>query len=131
MSIDTNLALRVLTDGESAEAKKALAFIERAKPGSVMVADVVFFECAWVLAGKSYQFDRPLIAKLLLRLASIPQINCNWGLLERALPYYLKHPAISFIDSCLVGYAELGDATPLVTFDKKLAKAFPESVVIL
>jgi predicted nucleic acid-binding protein len=96
-----------------------------------MVADAVFFECAWILGGEIYNFNRVLIGKLLLQISDIPQINCNRAMLERAVPLYVMHPNISFVDACLSAYAELNNATPLLTFDKKLANALPKSVRIV
>ena len=106
--------------------EKIFALIDESKPGGLAIADVVFFECAWILGGKMYGFERALIGKLLLQVAAIPQINCNRALLEQAVPVYIKHPRVSFIDACLATYAELNGATPLLTFDKNLVKALPK-----
>ncbi len=130
-SFDTNIVLRLILQDAPQQTDKIIDRIEKAKPGSIMIADAVFFEIVWVLSGSIYEFERPLIAKLLLQITEIPQINCNRNLLERAVPLYVKHPEISFIDACLAVYAELNNAAPLVTFDKKLAKALPQTVTEL
>lgn len=131
ITLDTNLVLRLLVRDVPSQVNKIINLIDHAGPESLAVPDVVFFECAWILAGSLYQFDRSLIGKLILTIADIPQINCNRAMLERAVPLYIKHASISFIDACLVTYAELNSATPLVTFDKKLAKALPKMVKVL
>ncbi len=80
------------------------------------------------MQGQSYRLDRAILASLLLRLASIDQINCNRIMLERVVPLYMEHPGRSFIDLALAVYAELNGATPLLTYDRKLAKALSELV---
>lgn len=131
VSIDTNIALRLLLRDVPHQLDKIINLIDGSKPGSLMVADAVFFECAWILSGKMYGFDRELTGKLLLQLTNIPQINCNRTMLKRAVPIYVTCPSISFIDACLTIYAELNDATPLLTFDKKLAEALPKTATRL
>lgn len=131
ISIDTNIVLRLLLRDQPAHTEKIVAIIDESRPGNIMIADAVFFEVVWVLSGKLYKFDRSLIGKLLNQIAAIPQINCNRNLLEQAVPLYIKHSDISFIDACLATYAELNQATPLLTFDKQLASALPKTVTRL
>ena len=40
---------------------------------------------------------------------------------QQALPIYQAHSSLSFTDVCLAIYAQLNDALPLCTFDKKLS----------
>jgi predicted nucleic-acid-binding protein len=124
-SLDTNIVLRVLLQDQPQTAARIMDMIEKANTNSLAVADVVLFETVWVMQGGSYKLDRELIAKLLQRFVRIEQINCNQVLFEMVLPLYVKHPGLSFIDVALACYAELSDATPLLTLDKKLAKALP------
>ncbi len=126
ISIDTNVVLRLLLGDQPSQTEKIIALIDKAKPGSIMIADAVFFEMVWVLSGKPYDLDRALIGKLLRQLMTIPQLNCNRNLLEQAIPRYLAHLDISFIDACLATYAELNQATPLLTLDKRLISALPK-----
>jgi len=130
-SLDTNIALRLLLQDVPQQLDKVVALIDGSKPNSLSVADAVFFECVWILSGKMYNFDRSLIGKLLIQIADIPQINCNRAMLIKAVPLYVNDPQISFIDACLTVYAELNGATPLLTFDKKLASALPKTTAIL
>lgn len=131
VSLDTNIVLRVLLQDQPTVAAKIMDMIEAANANSLAVADVVLFETVWVMQGDSYKLDRQLIAKLLERFIRIEQINCNRALFARVLPAFVKQPAVSFIDIALAGYAELNDATPLLTLDKKLAKALPQKVRVL
>lgn len=130
-SIDTNLVLRIMLQDIPEQKEKVFDLIDSSKSHSLLVEDAVFFECVWVLSGKMYAFDRTLIGKLLLQVSNIQQIKCNRAMLERAVPLYVKHSQISFVDACLAAYAELNDAKPLLTFDKKLARALPQAVSIL
>lgn len=130
-SIDTNIVIRLLLRDVPDQLDKVNTLIDGAGQNSLVVADAVFYECVWILSGKMYGFDRELIAKLLLQVADIPQINCNRAMLEKALPLYASHTKISFIDACLSVYAELNDAKPLLTFDKRLALALPQTITRL
>jgi predicted nucleic-acid-binding protein len=126
-SLDTNIALRLMLHDSPQQMDKIIALIDGSKSGSLAMADAVFIECVWILTAKMYGLDRELIGKLLLQVAGIPQINCNRAMLERAVPLYVNNPNISFVDACLAVYAELNDATPLLTFDKKLVRALPST----
>ncbi len=130
-SIDTNIVLRLLLRDVPDQLDKVNILIDSAGQNGLVVADAVFLECVWILSGKVYGFDRELIAKLLLQVTDIPQVNCNRAMLEKALPLYASHTKISFIDACLSVYAELNDAKPLLTFDKKLASSLAQSVASL
>ena len=130
-SLDTNIALRLILHDVPEQLNKAIDLIDNSKSRSLGMADAVFFECVWILSGKQYNFGRELIGKLLLQVADIPQVNCNRVMLEKAVPLYINHKKISFVDACLAVYAELDDTIPLLTFDKKLASALPISVSIL
>jgi predicted nucleic-acid-binding protein len=130
-SLDTNIALRLLLRDVPEQLGRIEALIDNSKPGSLAIADVVFFECAWILAGKIYNFNRELIGKLLLQIADIPQVNCSRAMLEKAVPLYVSYTSISFIDTCLSVHAELNNAAPLLTFDKRLARVLPETTQLL
>lgn len=130
-SLDTNITLRLLLQDVPEQLNRVITLIDSSKPNSLLVADAVFFECVWIMSGKMYNFDRTLIGKLLIQVTEIPQINCNRAMLEKAVPLYVANNQISFIDACLVAYAELNGATPLLTSDKKLVAALPKAVAIL
>lgn len=121
-SLDTNIVLRFLLHDNPVQSPQITQMIAAARPNSFAVADAVLFECVWVLQSGNYQFDRQLIGDLVLRLTRIEQISCNRVMVERVVPLYLKHAAISFIDLALVVYAELNNAQPLLTYDKKMLR---------
>lgn len=129
-SLDTNALLRLVL----ADIPQQTAAVEELLANTTQkyaVADMVFAEIVWVLQGKVYGYDRPRIAANLKSIVAIRNIKCNRVMLEKAIPLYISHPKISFIDACLSVYAELNEATPLLTFDKKLALALPETVSTL
>ena len=125
-SLDTNLLLRLFLGDVPDQAEKIGNMLAAAKPNSFEVADAVLFECVWVMSGPMYGLDRRIIADIMMQLTRIPQIKCNRALIERVVPLYVRHPRLSFIDVCLVTCAEFSDALPLLTYDKKLAKALPK-----
>ena len=126
-SLDTDIVLRLLLQDHPVQSPQITDMIERSGPNSFGVADVIIFECVWILQGPAYQFDRDLIADLLARFIHIDQINCNRTLFERVLPLFVKHPAVSFIDLALAVYADLNNALPLLTYDKKLVRQLPQA----
>lgn len=130
-SLDTNITLRLLLRDVPEQLDKVLTLIDTSKRNSLTLEDAVLFECAWIMSGKMYKFERDHIGKLLLGLTGIPQIICNKAMLEKAIPLYVSHKEISFIDACLTAYAELNNSLPLLTFDRKLAETAPKLVTEL
>jgi predicted nucleic-acid-binding protein len=129
-SLDTNALLRlVLADIPKQTAAVESLLVDTSQ--KFAVADMVFAEMVWVLQGGVYGYDRQRVATNLQSILAIKHINCNRTMLEKAIPLYVSHPKISFIDTCLSVYAELNDATPLLTFDKKLVSALPKTTTIL
>jgi uncharacterized protein len=130
-SLDTNVVLRLLLGDVPQQAEQVKQLLLQAKPGSFAVADGVLFEIVWVLSGPLYNLGRPLIAEMLLQLATMPQIRCDRRLIERVVPYYTRNAGVSFIDAWLAIQAELAGAAPLLTYDKKLAAALPSQVDLI
>ncbi|MGH3545221.1 MAG: PIN domain-containing protein [Mycobacteriales bacterium] len=124
-SLDTNLLLRLVLSDVPAQARAVEKLLQQ--PGqSYAVADMVFAEMVWVLQGAPYQFTREQIASNVTELASMSQIKCNRPLLEHVLSCYTAHPELSFVDVFLCLNAQSQGATPLLTYDKRLAAALPE-----
>ncbi len=117
-SLDTNVLLRLLLQDVPLQHKAAVQLLTSG--GNFSVADTAFVEVIFVLE-RNYQLTRPQISEAVKGLASLAELNCNHDLLENALPVFEAHPSLSFEDCCLAVYANLNDAEPLWTFDKKLA----------
>jgi predicted nucleic-acid-binding protein len=118
-SLDANVLLRLLLNDIAGQNKAVIKLIQDSK-SQFAVADIAIIEVTFVL-DRYYKFTRSQIVEALDGLASLAMINCNRELLEKALPLFIKHPSLSFEDCCLATYAELNQARPLYTFDKKLA----------
>ena len=129
-SLDTNTLLRLVL----ADIPKQTTVIETLLADTSQrftVADMVFAEIVWVLQGRSYGYDRERIATNIQSILAIRHIYCNREMLEKAVPLYVSHAKISFIDACMSVYAELNNATPLLTFDKKLVSVLPKTTAVL
>lgn len=129
-SLGTNTLLRLLL----ADVPSQTGIVEKLLTDTsqkFVVADMVFAEIVWILQGKQYNYERQRIVTNLESIIAIKHFNCNRIMLSKAMPFYLTNKKISFIDACLTAYAELNDATPLLTFDKKLAEAAPKIVTLL
>ena len=121
-SIDTNLILRLLLDDVEEQRAATLKVLQ--KHDTVAIADLAITEAVFVLE-KVKKIPRAYIETLLESLLANQHLVFNRSLIEQVIPYYLKHPAISFNDCCLAVYAKSNGQTPLLTFDKKLARQLP------
>lgn len=122
LALDTNCVLRWLLQDNKDQANVVAQYLETS-PSKLHVADMVFAEAVWVLK-KFYEFDDELIEGFMRKLVEHDKINCNRALFGQVLDHINTSPKVSFVDTCLVFYAGLGDAK-LLTFDKTLAKKFP------
>jgi predicted nucleic-acid-binding protein len=127
-SLDTNVVLRLLLNDEPSQHTAAAKLLE-INSGQFAVADLVVTEVVFAL-GRYYNFSRPQIAEAVSGLMQLPIINCNRALFERALALFEAHHGLSFEDCCLAVYAELNQAEPLYTFDRKLANQAPNAKLV-
>lgn len=118
-SLDTNAVLRLLLN-DIPEQHLAVKKLLAQAAGQFSVADTAIIELVFALQ-RYYDFSRPQISEAATGLMQLKEINCNRTFFERALPIFVEYPALSFEDCCLAACAELNDAKPLWTFDKKLA----------
>jgi predicted nucleic acid-binding protein len=118
-SLDANVVLRLLLNDVPDQHAAAVALVESADAPFV-VSDVAVIEVVFALC-RHYEFSRAAAAEAIEGLMSLTQIDCNRVMFERALPFFTGHPKLSFEDCCLTTYAELSNAEPLWTFDRKLA----------
>ena len=118
-SLDTNIILRLLVGDVPSQTALAEQLID-ATDGQLAVADLAVIELEYVLR-VNYKFTRAEIADLIEGFLLNPKINSNKSLFAAALPLYLAQPKQSLTDCLLAMYADLNQALPLWTFDKKLA----------
>jgi len=119
-SLDANAILRLVLNDIPAQHKAVVKLLDK-HDGQFAVADVAIIEVVFVL-NRYYNLPRSVVCEAIDGLIGLPQLNCNRALIKKALPLYKKHPKLSFEDCCLAVYADLNDASPLFTFDQKLAK---------
>ncbi len=128
-SLDTNVVLRLIVGDVETQRARAMELVQGSKT-QLAVADIVFVELEYALT-KHYEFSRKEVASLLGAFAGHPKINCNRSLITAVLAQYVHHPALSFTDIALSVYADLNQATPLWTFDKKLATQSPHAKLLV
>lgn len=119
-SLDTNVLLRLILRDVPDQHAAAVRLI-KGSPGQLSIADMAIVEVAFVL-GRNYGFSRMAIQETLDNVLALPLINANRGLFSRAFPMFVKNPGLSLEDCCFAAYAESNGATPLWTFDRKLAR---------
>ncbi len=118
-SLDANVLLRLLLN-DVPDQHAAVESLFENSVGQFAVADTAVIEIVFVLE-RHYKFSRPAIADAVEGLMSLTGVTCNRALFEKALPLFTRNPGLSFEDCCLATYAELNNAKPLWTFDRKLA----------
>ncbi len=127
-SLDANILLRLLLNDVPAQHQAATKLLKEAD-SRFAVADTALIEVAFVLE-RNYQLNRSQIVEAIEGLMALAEINCNRILFETALPFFKPNPSLSFEDCCLAAYAELNDAVPLWTFDKKLSSQISSAKLI-
>lgn len=117
-SLDTNILLRWLLKDIESQAVAADKLL--ASNDTFDVADAAISELVYVLE-KGAGMPRTQITENIMVVLGQANIRCNRALYKTLLPLYVKHPGVSFNDCYLAVHAERSRATPLYTFDKKLA----------
>jgi predicted nucleic-acid-binding protein len=127
VSLDTNVVIRLFIQDNQRQSEAALTALE--KYDSIYISDIALVETVYGLA-YHYKLGRKEAVKRIETLLGLPKINCNKLLFRQALPFFVAHPALSIEDCCMATYAELNNATPLLTFDKKLANQLPHTELL-
>lgn len=118
-SLDTNILLRLLLNDIPTEHDAVVELLERAQ-APFLVCDTAIIEIIFVLV-KQYGYTRLQVEEVVKGLIALPELRTNREVFELALSEYASRPALSFEDCYLAASAELAGATPLWTFDRKLA----------
>lgn len=129
-SFDTNTILRLILGDVPKQQKAVLDLMVHHKSQQFAVADTALIETAFVLS-REYKFSRTDVANALQDFMNLSQINCNRVMFDKALRLYVNHAALSLEDCALAIYAELVDATPLYTFDRKLASDVKSAQLVI
>lgn len=123
-SLDTNLLLRYIWKDIPSQTKKAEKLLND-QSQIFYISDLVIAEVVFNLQGTDA--PRKNIVGILRQLFSMKNIRVNTALMERVLPFYEEHPALSFVDCCAAFYADINGREPLWTFDRKLANQHPSA----
>ncbi len=122
IAVDTNVIVRSLMDDDveqSAAAKRLLDGLTTHNPG--FVCREVLIELVWVLE-RVYKLPRATIGAAILELiASGDLIVENERAMTHAAYRYMQS-GIDFADLMILAAADEHGATPLYTFDRKLAR---------
>lgn len=127
ISIDTNIVIRLCIYDDPLQSDLANNLFD--SHSSIHISDLSLVESAFVLT-KHYKLSRAQTCHTLRNLISQPNINCNKELFKQAFEAYENHPSLSLEDCCLTLYAQLNNAAPLFTFDKKLANQLPNTKLL-
>lgn len=123
-SIDTNALLRLIINDVPDQSKAMVQLLMQA--GVFYVEDIAIIETAFVM-DRYYSIPRKGIEYAMSTLLEHKKLIINQMLLRGAMGLYINHPAFSIEDCFLTTYASLKKATPLWTFDKKLALQSPSA----
>ncbi len=129
VSFDTNLLIRWILQDVPEQAARVITLLKDSDIKEVHIADMAIAEVVWILSSRRVGYSRADVVEVLGIIFKYPKIKYNQTLFEGVLPFYVAHPAISFVDACLAGYANL-NTTQLLTFDKKLSRQSKNATLV-
>ena len=129
-SIDANILVHGILGDNLDQREKIWQFLS--EPDSIhRVFDIAISEAIYVM-DTFYEQTRVEIAKNLSLFFEQfdDRLEFNQTIIKMILPFWVEHPSLSFND-CYMGFtAELENAEPLMTLDKKLAAQHPSAKLI-
>ena len=123
-SLDTNILMRYIWKDVPSQYEKAAKLLDDTEQ-IFYISDLVIAEVVFNL--KADHLHRKSIVGILENLFSKENIRVNQLITDVVLPFYTKHPALSFVDCMAAFYAESENKEPLWTFDRKLASQHPSA----
>jgi len=127
-SVDTNVLLRAaidVGDGQTLAARALLASPDR----TFVIHLLVFAEFVYAVTSH-YGMTRDQAATLVRWLVNIESVDCPRDLIQASIDHYQTHPKLSFEDCLLAEQARIENASPLWTFDTKLANQHPAAQLL-
>jgi predicted nucleic-acid-binding protein len=116
IAVDTNLLVRVLTNDDPVQAKRAIALLGA---GPVWIAKTVLLETEWVLR-YTYDLDALAIGDAFTKLLAVPGIDVEHrAAVELALGWH--QGGMDFADALHLASSETAKA--FASFDRSMAKA--------
>ena len=121
-SIDTNIIVHGIIADPQSMRERIWDFLEQSDCLH-RVFDLTIAEAIYVM-DSIYEQSRTQIAEnLTLFLNQFgDKLDYNRTITKMILPFWVKHPSLSYNDCYLAFMAELANVEPFVTLDKKLAK---------
>ena len=124
-SLDTNIILRWILGDVTSQTKITDKLINSGK--NLRVSQLVIAEVVYILEAKG--FSRQEVYQTMTRVLAQRDLYIERSTISPALYMYLEYPGVSFVDACLVFDAQENYATPLYTFDRKLANKSKNCVI--
>lgn len=115
--VDTNVLIRHLTGDPPAQARRATAYLRRAK--ELLLPDLIVAEIVYVLES-FYEVERLRVAELTRAIVGFPAVVVvDEPLLLRALEIY-ELERLDFADAYLVASAEASGVERIASFDREI-----------
>ena len=122
IALDTNVILRYLVGDDPEQAEAALELLEGLTPGNPgYICREVVLEVGWVLE-RSYGFTRTRVADSLMDLTATDNLVVENSDDVAAAAHRYGQGGPGFSDLMVISAAKRVGATPLYTFDRKLAR---------
>lgn len=130
-SLDTNIIVHGIINDPSFQRKKIWDFLNNTK-SKHRVFDIAISEAVYSLATSYGQTRVEIMNSLTLFFNQFEdKFEYNRTIIKIILPFWVEHPSLSFVDCYLSFQAELENAEPLMTLDKKLAKQHPSAKLMV
>lgn len=121
-TIDANVILRYLVGDDPAQGEAARALMDGLTPDNPgFICREVVLEVAWALE-RSYRFTRARIVEALMGLTASDSLVVENSDDVAAAAHRYRQGGAGFSDLMILSAAEREGATPLHTFDRRLAR---------
>ena len=121
-ALDTNVIVRYLVRDDAEQAAAARALLDGLTPGNPgFICREVVLEVAWVLE-RSYRFPRSQVAEALMDLTASDGLVVEDSDDVAAAAHRYRQGGAGFSDLMILAAVERVGATPLHTFDRRLAQ---------
>ena len=122
-SLDTNVLLRWILGDNPEQLEIVNKILEAKEIKKIHISNLVLVESVWVMESV-YKMDRDQVAEALEVILSYPKFSLEKDLLKQIISIYPTKTRLSFVDIMLAVESKINSHSPLLTFDKKLAKSW-------